>query len=194
MKKKKKKRIKWARLFILLLIIVLALNHRNIARKIYPAGYMDYIRTYSAMYQVDPYLVLSVIKAESNFNENAVSQKNAAGLMQVIEPTADWLAKRMGLTDFSYENIKDPKLNIQIGCYYISYLLDLYDGNTATALAAYNAGEGTVNKWLKNSEYSKDGKNLSFIPYPETRHYITKVTNNQKMYQTLYKIAPDTQK
>lgn len=193
MKKKKKKRIKWARLFILLLIIVLALNHRNIARKIYPAGYMDYIRTYSAMYQVDPYLVLSVIKAESNFNENAVSQKNAAGLMQVIEPTADWLAKRMGLTDFSYENIKDPKLNIQIGCYYISYLLDLYDGNTATALAAYNAGEGTVNKWLKNSEYSKDGKNLSFVPYPETRHYITKVTNNQKMYQTLYKIAPDTQ-
>lgn len=192
MKKKKKKRIKWARLFILLLIIVLALNHRNIARKIYPAGYMDYIRTYSAMYQVDPYLVLSVIKAESNFNENAVSQKNAAGLMQVIEPTADWLAKRMGLTDFSYENIKDPKLNIQIGCYYISYLLDLYDGNTATALAAYNAGEGTVNKWLKNSEYSKDGKNLSFVPYPETRHYITKVTNNQKMYQTLYKIAPDT--
>lgn len=192
MKKKKKKRIKWARLFILLLIIVLALNHRNIARKIYPAGYMDYIRTYSAMYQVDPYLVLSVIKAESNFNENAVSQKNAAGLMQVIEPTANWLAKRMGLTDFSYENIKDPKLNIQIGCYYISYLLDLYDGNTATALAAYNAGEGTVNKWLKNSEYSKDGKNLSFIPYPETRHYITKVTNNQKMYQTLYKIAPDT--
>ncbi len=192
--KKKKKRIKWARLFIFLLIIVLALNHRNIARRIYPAGYMDYIRTYSAMYQVDPYLVLSVIKAESNFNENAVSQKNAAGLMQIIEPTAHWLAKRMELSGFSYENIKDPKLNIQMGCYYISYLLDLYDGNTATALAAYNAGEGTVNKWLRNEEYSKDGKNLSFVPYPETRHYITKVTNNQKMYQALYKISSDTQK
>lgn len=192
--KKKKKRIKWARLLILLLIIVLALNHRNIARRIYPAGYMDYIRTYSAMYQVDPYLVLSVIKAESNFDENAISQKNATGLMQIIEPTAFWLAKRMELTGFSYENIKDPKLNIQMGCYYISYLLELYGGNTATALAAYNAGEGTVNKWLKNEEYSKDGKNLSFVPYPETRHYITKVTNNQKMYQALYKISSDTQK
>ncbi len=186
---KKKKRIKWGRLLILLIAIILILNLGNIARRIYPAKYIEHINKYSAMYQVDPYLIMSIIKAESNFDADAVSQKSATGLMQIIEPTAVWLAKRMDMTDFQYEDIKDPELNIQMGCYYVSYLLSLYGGNVGTALAAYNAGEGVVDNWLVNEEYSKDGKNLSYVPYPETRHYITKVNNNQKVYRALYKLS-----
>ena len=191
--RKKKKRIKWGRFFTLALLIVLVCNLGNIARKIYPVKHMDSIKKYSAKYEVDPYLIMSVIKTESNFNADAVSHKNATGLMQIIEPTAFWLADRMELSGFSYEDIKEPELNIQMGCYYISYLLSLYNGNAGTALAAYNAGEGTVDKWLTNEEYSKDGENLSYIPYPETRHYITKVTNNQKIYQALYEISVSDQ-
>ena len=192
--KKKKKRIKWGRILILIICIVLILNAKNIARKIYPANHIDEICQYSSMYQVDPYLIMSIIKAESNFKPDAVSDKNATGLMQIMEPTALWLAERMELADFQYEDIKDPELNIQIGCYYISYLLSLYDGNTDTALAAYNAGEGTVDGWLINKEYSQDGENLSYIPYPETRHYITKVNNNQKVYRALYESFDTGQK
>ncbi|MBE7041168.1 MAG: lytic transglycosylase domain-containing protein [Ruminococcaceae bacterium] len=191
--KKKKKHLKWGRLFILLIAMILVLNLGNIARIIYPAKHTEHIKQYSAMYQVDPYLIMSIIKAESNFNATAVSQKNATGLMQIIKPTAMWLAERMELEDFQYEDIKDPELNIQMGCYYISYLLSLYDGNADTALAAYNAGEGTVDGWLANNEYSEDGKNLSYIPYPETRHYITKVNNNQKVYRALYKLSDSGQ-
>lgn len=191
---KKKKRIKWGRLLILLLMIILILNFGNIARRIYPAKYTDHINKYATMYQVDPYLVMSIIKAESNFKADAVSHKNATGLMQIIEPTATWLAERMELSDFQYNDIKDPELNIRMGCYYISYLLSLYDGNTDAAIAAYNAGEGVVNGWLTDTEYSTDGKNLTYIPYPETRYYITKVNNNQKVYKVLYKLSENDSK
>ena len=137
-------------------------------------------------------MVISIIKAESNFDETAVSHKNASGLMQIIEPTALWLADRMGLSDFSYDQITEPELNIQMGCYYISYLLTLYDGNEKNALAAYNAGDGTVDRWLTNSEYSEDGVSLSQVPYPETRRYITKVMNNRRIYRLLYRLRSAT--
>ncbi|MGN1059823.1 MAG: lytic transglycosylase domain-containing protein, partial [Clostridia bacterium] len=149
-----------------------------------------HIKKYAAAYEVDPYLIMSMIKTESNFDQDAVSHRQAAGLMQIIEPTALWLSDRMDLTDFQYEDITEPALNIQMGCYYIAYLLELYDGNVKNAVAAYNAGEGTVNRWLTDSACSKDGENLSYIPYPETRHYITQVINNQKIYRLLYKIRP----
>ena len=189
---KAKKRIKRRGLLILLLLVILILNLGNIARIFYPAKYINHIKKYAAMYQVDPYLIMSIIKAESNFDTDAVSQKNAAGLMQIMRPTAYWLADRMKLSDFNYDNITDPEINIQMGCYYIAYLLNLYGGTVDNALAAYNAGEGTVDRWLSNTEHSRDGKTLTNIPYPETRHYIEKVNKNIKVYHFLYKINTAT--
>ncbi len=177
-------------LIIALCLILLLANLGSLTRLLYPAKYVDHIKKYAAQYEVDPYLIMSIIKTESNFQSDAVSNKNASGLMQIIEPTALWLADKMELQDFHYENITDPELNIQMGCYYIRYLLDIYEGNEENATAAYNAGEGTVNRWLADKEYSADGKNLYTIPYPETRHYINKLKNNRKMYQLLYKIQP----
>jgi len=189
---KVKKRKKWGRLLVLILLIVLLINLGNIARIFFPAKYINHIKKYAAMYQVDPYLIMSIIKTESNFDTEAVSHKNATGLMQIMRPTAFWLADRMNLSDFSYEKITDPEINIQMGCYYIAYLLTLYDGNVDNALAAYNAGEGTVDKWLNDTEYSKDGKSLTNIPYPETKHYIEKVNKNIKIYRFLYKVNTAT--
>ncbi|MBE7021670.1 MAG: lytic transglycosylase domain-containing protein [Ruminococcaceae bacterium] len=177
---------KWSVWVLLLLLLVLILNLGNLGRMLYPVRHAEYIWRYAEDYQVNPYLVMSIIKAESNFDEDAVSHKNASGLMQIIEPTAEWIADRMELQNFSYESITEPELNIQMGCYYISYLLEQYEGDLKNALAAYNAGTGNVNQWLANPEYTKDGKTLSHIPFPETRRYITRVTNNLRMYTLLY--------
>lgn len=183
---KKKKR--WRRFAFWAILLILLVNTGNIARLFYPVKYMNDVKQYAKEYHVDPYLIMSIIKAESNFDEAAVSHKNATGLMQIMEPTAFWLADRLGLSDFSYEDITDPEINIRMGCYYIAYLLDHYDGNVKNALAAYNAGEGNVDRWLTREEYSKDGLTLSYIPYPETRRYITRVINNQRIYRILYHV------
>ncbi len=184
----KKKQLK--RWLLAIVIFSLLVNTANITRIFYPVKYMNHIKKYAAEYAVDPYLIMSIIKSESNFKPDAVSHKQASGLMQIIKPTAQWIADRLNLTDFEYEQITDPALNIKMGCYYMSYLLNLYDGNEKNALAAYNAGEGNVSRWLADDAYSKDGVTLLQIPYPETRQYITKVMNNQKIYRLLYKIRP----
>ncbi len=181
---------KWVKRLAVLLIIIILFNTANIARLFFPVKYMDYIKNAANTYQIDPYLIMSMIKSESNFNHKAVSNQSAAGLMQIMEPTAQWLAERMKIEDFDYADITDPQLNIQMGCFYMAYLLDRYSGNVKTALAAYNAGEGTVNLWLADSNCSKDGKNLFYIPYPETRYYVNRVTQNIKIYRLLYRVRP----
>lgn len=185
---KLKKRFRFALLLILVLLIA---NLGNIGRLIYPVKYMNYIKGSAETYHIDPYLIMSIIKSESNFKTDAVSHKSATGLMQIMEPTAEWLAEKMELKNFEYSQITDPKLNIDMGCYYIDYLLDSYDGNVQNALAAYNAGQGKVNEWLANKAYSEDGKTLTNIPYPETRLYVKRIATNEKMYRLLYKIRQE---
>ena len=187
--KNKKKRRFFLVLFVFFLILILNLG--NIGRLFYPAKYIDIVKKYTDEYNLDPYLIMSIIKAESNFRPNAVSGKNATGLMQIMEPTAMWLSDKLDMPEFRYEDITDPDVNIHMGCYYIAFLLDHYDGNVENTLAAYNAGQGNVDRWLVHEEYSKDGENLSHIPYPETRLYIDQIANNEKVYRALYKVQPD---
>lgn len=148
----------------------------------YPVAYNEYIVKYAREYKLDPYLVMAVIKVESNFVPEAESEY-AAGLMQLTEETAAWNAKEMGIKDYDY---KDPETNIRIGCHYLRYLIKKYD-NTDTALAAYNGGMGNVSKWLDDERYSDDGVTLKYIPFSETRHYVRKVNENWENYKKLYK-------
>lgn len=180
--------IKIKRIIVWIVILIFIFNIGNILRVFYPAKYIEHVKNYSKEFAIDPYLVLSIIKAESKFEQAAVSHKNAKGLMQITEPTAEWIAQKLSMSDFKMEQITDPGTNIKMGCYYISYLLDMYDGNVKNALAAYNAGFNVVNRWLEDNKCSKDGENLSYIPYGETDRYIVKVLNNHKMYQFIYKI------
>lgn len=147
----------------------------------YPVAYSEYITKYARQNKLDPFLVMSVIKVESNFVPEAKSDY-AYGLMQLTEETAEWNAKKMELADYDWH---DPETNVQIGCYYLRYLIDKYK-NTDTALAAYNAGGGNVDSWLHNPKYSNDGKTLQHIPFPETRHYVKKVNANWESYKKLY--------
>ncbi len=151
-------------------------------KALYPLRYSEYINVYSNEYNLDKYLVMALIKTESNYIYDAHSGV-ASGLMQITSETATWIAEK---TDIVLDDIFNPKTNINMGCYYLSYLLDYYDYDEKLALCAYNAGMGNVNKWLGNEEYSKDGKTLDQIPFAETKQYIEKIEKCKKIYINLY--------
>jgi soluble lytic murein transglycosylase len=107
--------------------------------------------------------------------------------MQVTEGTADWMAEKMNLNEYSFEDIFDPKINIAIGCKYLSWLLQRYE-DVDLAVAAYNAGSGNVDRWLKDPKYS-DGQRLSYIPFKETRDYVKRVRINKSIYDVILKFG-----
>lgn len=129
-------------------------------------------------------LVYSVMKAESGFDENAISPAGAIGLMQLMPATAEFVCRMNGL-EYHYDRLKEGEYNTKLGCLYLEYLLNRFESEE-TALAAYNAGEGTVSEWLKKREFSPDGKSLELIPYEETARYVKKVENFRKKYQFFY--------
>ncbi|MCD8215637.1 MAG: lytic transglycosylase domain-containing protein [Clostridiales bacterium] len=150
----------------------------------YPLRYPSLVYEYAEKYDLEPEIVCAVINTESHFDENAVSSAGAAGLMQLMKPTADWAAEQIGLEDYSYENINDPKLNIELGCWLLNSLIYKY-GDLETALCAYNAGSGNVDRWL--DEGTEDGS-LTDIPYFETRNYISKVKTHTAAYRFILNI------
>ncbi len=153
---------------------------------IYPVKYESIIKEHASKNELDPYLVLALIKAESNFVPDAISNKDAKGLMQITDSTAIWSASKMKMDNFDISNICEPEVNISIGCWYLKYLIDQYNGDVTLALYAYNAGSGNVNKWLSNDKYSSDGKTLEAIPFSETRKYVENIKNYLLQYKKLY--------
>jgi len=181
----RKKRIR----FILIIIaFAFIINIKPILRKIYVLDYKSYITAYSEEYNVDPNLVAAIIRAESNFQKDARSHKDAYGLMQITEPTAVWAAKKMGINGFKKELLYDPEINIKIGCWYVMDLSKEFDGKTDLVLASYNGGRTNVKKWLSSEEFSKDGENLTYIPFKETDKYVKKVKTNYSIYKWLYSL------
>ncbi|MDR1560274.1 MAG: lytic transglycosylase domain-containing protein [Clostridiales bacterium] len=167
--------------FRIIAVIILAVLVISVFSFRYPLKYLDIIVKNTDIYGLDPALICAVIHAESKFAEEAVSRKGASGLMQITESTGDWMAEQMGLPDYSFDEIFEPSLNISIGCRYLSWLLNRYE-SVDSAVAAYNAGSGNVDKWLKNPMYSADGKNLDNIPFKETRDYVRRVRVNKLIY------------
>jgi soluble lytic murein transglycosylase len=135
---------------------------------------------------VDPYLVASVINSESKFQERALSSKGAYGLMQIMPATGEWISTYVDLDNFNNNMLYDPEINIKLGCWYLNNLSKEFNSQLDLVLASYNGGRGNVNKWLANSEYSKDGKTLNNIPFAETKEYVRKVKFSYKMYKILY--------
>lgn len=173
--------------FIIILLMILIIELSNIAKILYPLNYVDSINKYSSKYNLDPYLISAVIKTESNYKPRALSSKNAYGLMQITPDTAEWAAKEMKLENYKNEKLFDPDYNINMGCWYLDNLKKEFNGNMDLVLAAYNGGRGNVEKWLTDSEHSKDGVNLHYIPFKETDKYIKRVKVNYNIYKFLYK-------
>lgn len=141
--------------------------------------YDDIITECSERYGLSKALIYAVIECESGFDEKAVSPVGASGLMQLMPETFEWILPEVSDKE---RDIFDPSQNVEAGCKYLSYLIKRFK-LTETALAAYNAGEGTVAAWLKSNEYSLDGIGLSVIPYAETRFYVSKVTRKAAEYE-----------
>ena len=131
-------------------------------------------------YSDAPALAFAVMKAESGFSEHAVSKAGAIGLMQLLPSTALYICE-LNHIEYHAERLTEGKYNVMLGCIYLNYLASRFFDVT-TVLAAYNAGEGVVSTWLKNTQYSDDGVHLKSIPYPETKRYVKKVLNYQKIY------------
>jgi soluble lytic murein transglycosylase len=157
-------------------------------RTYFPVKYLDIISENAEKYGLDPEFICGVIRQESRFNIAAVSHKGASGLMQLMEPTAYWVAEEMGLKNFDYENILNPELNIAMGCWYINWLMERF-GNEEAALLAYNAGAGRVSQWLADDIIEPQKFSLSAVPYPETRNYVKRVLFYKKVYRVLLFIS-----
>lgn len=173
-------------LSILIAILIVYILGIKIAKTyIYPYKYKQIINKYSEEYDLDPYLVLAVIKTESNFEKKAISKKSAKGLMQIMDSTGEWAAKEIGINYFLPDMLYDEDLNIRIGTWYLNNLEKEFS-DLDLIIAAYNGGSGNVNKWLGDDAYSNDGESLSYIPFPETKKYVDRVKLNYNIYKYLY--------
>ena len=188
----KKRKIITALIAVLLILLALIIGKgiyksfsEKLERELYPLPekYLTEIKKYSQEYKVPVEILCGVINTESSFNPNAYSHAGAMGIMQITEPTFEWLNFKTG-EEHKLEELYDYKFNIRYGTLLLSLLYDEFQ-NWDTTLAAYNAGRGRVNEWLSDSEYSEDGK-LTNIPYKETSDYVKKVNKASEIYTKLY--------
>jgi len=173
-------------LVILLVVGIIAILDvpKQIQKIIYKKEYVEEVEKYSQQYQVDANLIYAVIKAESNFNPNAKSNKNAIGLMQLMEDTAKDILKRVDLkiTDSELrDKLYEADVNINLGTKYLAVLLERYK-NVEIAVTAYNAGIGTVDNWIEKGIIKDDGSDVENIPYKETNNYVRKILRDYKIY------------
>ncbi len=188
MKRFKKTLIAGIALAVLLLLGYFALSrgYDFFMKKAYPLEYSQIVAKEATENHLDPALVYSVMKAESNFDADVVSHAGAIGLMQLTPDTFEWLQTKLkSNTKYTAGDLTTPEINIRYGCKFLSILLEKYT-QERTALSAYNAGIGTINSWLSDPKISKDGASLDSIPYTETRKYVSAVLENYDKYSTLY--------
>jgi len=156
----------------------------RIDRSRYPQKYDDFVEKYASAYGVPEYIVYAVMKTESNFESNAVSDAGAVGLMQLTPDTFDWvsmLMKRSADRGMLY----DPETSIEYGTYLLSYLYMHYN-RWDTVLAAYNAGINRVDEWMQDPTLTDENGRLQTIPFEETAEYVKKVNNAIDVYRRLY--------
>lgn len=166
---------------------VLLLPEKEIENTVerYPMEYTDLICRYAEANDLEPAHVAAVILAESSYRADAVSSVNAQGLMQLLPSTAEWIAGKFGET-YSEGCLFDPETNIKYGCWYLGFLMDRYDGDKICTSAAYHSGQGTVDKWLQDPEYSSDGKTLTAIPGSNADTYVGRILEYYDKYEEIY--------
>ena len=175
-------------IFIIVLVAAFFLTIWVLKTFVYPLTHFSIVKEAASENSLDPYLILAIIKTESGFNENAKSNKDAKGLMQMLDSTANEVNDNINIVDSVDDNIYDADVNIKLGCKYFSNLVKRYDGNYYLAICAYNAGMGNVDKWLENGYIEKnldEYKNVN-LPFEETSKYLEKVISSYKIYVKLY--------
>jgi soluble lytic murein transglycosylase len=158
----------------------------ELSRFRYPLAYWESIRSITEKTDLDPYLVVALIRQESLFDPRAVSPASAYGLMQLLPSTAARMAKQLSLDSFSAERLFDPELNLRLGTRYLTALLRQFPQSLPKAIAAYNAGENAVARWEKQIAAQDEEEFIERIPYAETRLYVKLVLRNHRIYSRIY--------
>lgn len=179
-------RLSAAVILIIFLGAVLLLTSRDLWEQFFPVRYVAEINGAVADHGLDPYLALAVIRVESNFRPRARSSVDARGLMQILPETGRWIAEMKGLGEFDPESLYDPAVNIEFGCWYLNYLLKLFENDEHLTLAAYNAGLGRVRQWLADEAWNGRPETVNMIPYAETRFFVRRVLAVRELYRLIY--------
>ena len=154
----------------------------------YPRAFEAEVTRYAEEYGMDPLLLWGIIRTESTYRPDVLSRSGAIGLMQIMPPTGQDIAGRLGVT-ITDEDLKNPEINVRFGAFYISAMIRQYGGDWDKALAAYNGGPGNVNKWSRDAFVKQPEDFPTVIPFDETREYITKVMEAYHRYKWLEKGA-----
>lgn len=195
MKKKKKVRAKVLlrnTLFILVIgsVLLWGIGQTSMYKKIfYPYPHRTLIEKYATLYEVNPLLVISVMREESKFLPQSESHKGAKGLMQLMPSTAQEIAKILGDKEYNDQDLVIPEKNIQYGTWYLAGLEKEFDNNPTLVLAAYNGGRGHVKEWIKNNQLNLNQLRYQDIPFEETRQYVERVLKSYQIYSKLYAIG-----
>ena len=153
---------------------------------LFPRPYWSDLTADSAARGLDPYLVASLIRQESEFNPAAVSRANAYGLMQMLPSVGKAEAKKQGIGKFQTGMLLDPSTNLRLGTGNLKEVLNRFGGQPEYALAAYNAGDSPVRRWMAENNYKDVPEFVESIPYSETREYVQSILRNREMYRQLY--------
>ena len=192
---RKARRSRQKRLRRLALLLVLAVCAalllpglwKRAERMLYPRKYEALVEQWADTYDLDPLLVDAFIRTESGFDPQATSTVDARGLMQMTEETFIWLRSKIAPDEgLLFANLYDPETSIRFGCYYLHLCMERYNGDVATAAAAYHSGWGTVDALLQMEEHSADGETLQGFPYSQMNHYVKKITSCYARYQRIY--------
>jgi soluble lytic murein transglycosylase len=149
-----------------------------------PLRHDDIIRQQARDKNLDPALIAAIIYEESRFRDQT-SHAGAKGLMQVTPETARFIARRSGGVNFVESDLSTPQVNISYGSYYLRYLIDRY-GDETLAIAAYNAGETNLNRWIEEAGGRDDFDVPDDLRFAETRHYVENVRESREAYRESY--------
>jgi soluble lytic murein transglycosylase len=153
---------------------------------LFPRPYWPDLKKFSVANGLDPYLVASLIRQESEFNPAAVSRANAVGLMQLLPRTGKLVAREEKLRRYSDSQLFTPAVNLQLGTRYFRGMVDQFGGSFEYALAAYNAGSDRVQEWMGQGKYRDQQEFVESIPFTETREYVQAILRNAAVYKQLY--------
>ena len=159
---------------------------RPVWEGLFPRPFWEDLKRDSAANQLDPDLVASLIRQESEFNPAAISSANAMGLMQLLPSVGKGLAKEMKIRHFTQDELLTANTNLLLGTRYFKHMVDHYDGQVEYALAAYNAGADRVDDWRKNGNFADVEEFVESIPFTQTREYVQAIMRNAALYKLLY--------
>jgi soluble lytic murein transglycosylase len=190
---RKRRRLRLAGLVVGLLVIVVVAVWvaagrtvvPGVSAQLNPLHYEESIARVAEQNDLDPYLVAAVARTESGWDPEAVSHAGATGLMQLMPDTAAWITGLESWQGSDDPDLTDPEESLELGAFYLAYLVKYFGGDTRLALAAYNAGLGAVSRWLRDAS-TKESIEITDIPIDETREFVERVEYYQDLYARVH--------